>query len=425
MRWSRRWISRQTPHRTRVAMLLRASARNHPRVGKEATTLIESDCRVTIVSVKLPGETSPVERLPNGAVAVRTTTGWFRRLRGWFGFSSGGRQPDQAEGAAQRLSKGYLALMLVSRALLAIKLTALTLRTRPDAVHAHDFSTLPAAWLAATLRRVPLIYDAHEVNVGREGYYRQLVRIIGVVEGCLIRRCDRVITTTGVRARHFRRVYGLDRTPVVLQNRPPPAARRTPMDLGAALGVPPDNLLCLYQGGLQEGRGLHNLVRAVAEAEDVHLVMLGGGHQESSLRRLAAETPAAHRIHFHGQVPLTEVAAITGAADVGMQVLRNTCFNHWSTDSNKLFEYAQAGIPVVASDFPEIRRIVREHDIGVLVDPHSVADISRALTELRDDPQRLAQLKRNAVAAAPRLTWETEAPALLAVYRELGLLVPA
>jgi glycosyltransferase involved in cell wall biosynthesis len=424
MRWPKCLGKKPGQRRTRVTMLLRASARNHPRVGKEAATLIDAGCRVVIVSVKLPGESQPVERLGNGSVVVRTATGLLQRLRAWLRRPAAGAAATPrrvAASTAPALSRRRLTLMLISRQLLAIKLAALALRTQPDVIHAHDFSTLPAAWLASALRRVPLVYDAHEVNVGREGYYRQLVRIIGFVEGCLIRRCDRVLTTTAIRARHFRRVYKLAHTPVVLQNRPPARPRPEPVNLRDTLGIPADALLCLYQGGLQEGRGLHNLLRAVVAAENVHLVLLGGGHQESSLRLLAAETTGADRIHFYGQVPLADVAAITGAADVGVQVLRNTCFNHWSTDSNKLFEYAQAGIPVVASDFPEIRRIVRQYDFGVLVNPHSQEDIVQALLGLRDDPQRLAELQRNAVMAAPHLTWQSEAPALLDVYRQLGL----
>lgn len=422
MRLSRSLETEPEPRRPRVTMLLRASARNDPRVGKQAGTLTAVGYRVMVVSVKLPGETRAVERLGRDTVIVRTATGLLRRWRELTGRPSPVvvRQ-RQAQGAGiVRLSRRYLAMMFISRLMLAGKLAALTLRTRPDVVHAHDFSTLPAAWLASVLCRVPLVYDAHEVNVGREGYYRQLVRIIGIVEGCLIRRCDRVLTTTSIRARHFRRVYRLDRTPAVLQNRPPAAERPAPMDLRTCLGIPADALLCLYQGGLQEGRGLHNLLRAVAAVDAVHLVLVGGGHQETSLRRQAEASGGAARIHFYGQVPLAEVPAITAAADVGMQVLRNTCFNHWSTDSNKLFEYAQAGIAVVASDFPEIRRIVRAHDFGVLVDPHSVESIASALIGLREDAYRLTTLKCNARRAAPHLTWDTEAPALLEVYRQLA-----
>jgi glycosyltransferase involved in cell wall biosynthesis len=406
-------------------MLIRASARHHPRVGKQARSLARAGCRVVVVAAKLPGEARPVERLGPGVVAVRTTTGWVSAARRKLGIE---RKTGPTSDAVPQAEPGdlpawRLGLMLVSRCLLAVRMALLARRVRPDVVHAHDFSTLPAGWLASRLCRIPLVYDAHEVNLDREGYYRQLVRIIAWVEGCLIRRCDRVITTTGLRARHFRRVYRLRRTPAVLQNRPEyhPTAM-PPVDLRARFTIAPDALLCLYQGGLQAGRGLHNLIAAVAATEGVHLVLLGGGQQQQALRAHTERFDGASRIHLLEQVGSADVAAFTRAADVGAQVLRNTCFNHWSTDSNKLFEYAQAGLAVIASDFPEIRRIVQAYDFGVLVDPHDISAIGAALARLRDDRMLLARLRGNAVRAAPMLDWGSQEPLLLDLYAELGVI---
>jgi glycosyltransferase involved in cell wall biosynthesis len=298
-------------------------------------------------------------------------------------------------------------------------MTALALRAGPGVVHAHDFNTLGAGWIVATMARVPLVYDAHEVNVDREGYYRQLRGLIYRMEGFLIRGCDAVVTTTSLRARHFRRVYHLKTTPTVLQNRPVFRRVQARQGFRASLGVPESELLCVYQGGFQKGRGLHNLVRAVSQVERVHCVLLGEGHQESALRRLARDLGVAGRVHHHPKVALRQVAELTACADVGIQVLRNTCFNHWSTDSNKLFEYVMAGIPVIASDFPEIRRIVNEHGIGLLVDPASIADLARALRKLRDDANLRCRLTAAASASARALSWGSQAPALLSLYATL------
>jgi glycosyltransferase involved in cell wall biosynthesis len=95
--------------------------------------------------------------------------------------------------------------------------------------------------------------------------------------------------------------------------------------------------------------------------------------------------------------------------------------NHWSTDSNKLFEYVMAGIPVVASDFPEIRRVVREYSVGLLVHPESVADIAGALRRLRDDLNLRCRLKASVEASAVALSWSSQAPTLLALYGTLKL----
>lgn len=407
----------------RVCMLMRGSARNHPRVLKEAISLADGGCRVTIITTVATGETRRVERLAPGVIVVRVEPrlGLLQFLAK-FDLRQQARSPiARTTGDSPLLPKWRLALMMVSRSILAIRIASTASRTKPRVVHAHDFSTLPAAWLLGRTMGIPIVYDAHEVNVSREGYYRQLVPIIMRVEGCLIADCDTVITTTSLRARHFRRVYSLKTTPVVLQNRPR-LVSHSPSDVRTRLNIPPGQLLSVYQGGFQEGRGLHNYIRAISRAPAVHALLIGTGHQEDSLRTLVRELGLDSRVHFHGQVALEEVPSITAAADVGVQVLRNTSFNHWSTDSNKLFEYGLGGLAVVASDFPEIRRIIREYEFGLLVDPESVGAIAAALVRLRDDRALLLQLRESARRATEALSWSSQERVLLCVYEELGVL---
>ena len=122
-------------------------------------------------------------------------------------------------------------------------------------------------------------------------------------------------------------------------------------------------------------------------------------------------------MHFVGQVALDELPYWTASADVGMQTLRNTCLNHYTTDSNKLFEYVMGGLPVIASDFPEIRAIVSEHKLGLLVDPEDVEAIAACLRQLVDDrPARLV-FAQNAQEARDQLDWQSQAGEFLGVYQ--------
>jgi glycosyltransferase involved in cell wall biosynthesis len=223
-----------------------------------------------------------------------------------------------------------------------------------------------------------------------------------------------------MRAKFFARAYGVPR-PLVLQNRPrfaEPAPGRLIRDrLGLADGLP----IVLYQGGLQPGRGLEDLVAALPELPPCHLVLIGGGRLREALGAMAAERGLGGRVHFLPTVPLAELLAWTASADIGVQPIRNTCLNHLSTDSNKLFEYAMAGLPVVASDFPEIRRVVRAHDIGLLFDPEAPGALAAALGRLVGDAGQRARLAANARAAARALSWEAQEGELVRLYeRVLG-----
>jgi glycosyltransferase involved in cell wall biosynthesis len=152
---------------------------------------------------------------------------------------------------------------------------------------------------------------------------------------------------------------------------------------------------------------------------DAHFVFLGSGRLAESLRAQAGSAGLSGRVHFIDAVPWRELHEWTASADAGLQLLQNTCLNHYTTDSNKLFEYAIAGLPVIASDFPEIRRIVEDWGFGLLVDPADKDAVVRAMQRLSEDSGLRERLADAAINAAPHLTWRSQAPALLVLYRNV------
>ncbi len=135
-----------------------------------------------------------------------------------------------------------------------------------------------------------------------------------------------------------------------------------------------------------------------------------------ALEGMVAERGLERCVHFIPTVPLAELLAWTASADIGVQPIRNTCLNHLSTDSNKLFEYAMAGLPVVASDFPENppsgagprhRAALRPRD------PRRAAGRPRPARRRRAAAARLAA---NARASARALSWEAQEADLVGLY---------
>jgi glycosyltransferase involved in cell wall biosynthesis len=87
---------------------------------------------------------------------------------------------------------------------------------------------------------------------------------------------------------------------------------------------------------------------------------------------------------------------------------------------NKMFEYMAAGLPVVASDFPLWRKIIKSAECGLLTDPLNPAAIAEALVWLLRHPARAAQMGRNGRrAVAENYNWERESGSLIATYGEL------
>ena len=97
----------------------------------------------------------------------------------------------------------------------------------------------------------------------------------------------------------------------------------------------------------------------------------------------------------------------TKSADIGMCIEKDTNLNYRFSLPNKLFDYISAGIPVIASNLPETGKIIRENKCGLIINRVTPEDISNAISELKNNPVLLSELRRNAVMASEKLNWET------------------
>lgn len=300
-----------------------------------------------------------------------------------------------------------------------LQLSAIRLarRLKPDVVQAHDIDVLPGAWLAARLLGCPIIYDIHELHPAREEF-GWLQRPLAWIERYLVHRVDAAMAPTDMRSDWLRDFYGIQR-PVVIPNRPPYVKIQRGKRLRDELSIPDGNTIFLYQGVVNEGRGLHNAVRAINAVDNSTLVILGSGRLVDSLTRLADEIDVRSKVRFHPAVPLEELPEFTASADIGLQLLRNTSINHYTTDSNKLYEYIMAGLPVIASDFPEIRKIVESCDVGKLVDPEDVGAISSAMNAMSSDKSFLEKMRANAMKSGEAISWEKVEHRLLDLYKSV------
>jgi glycosyltransferase involved in cell wall biosynthesis len=383
----------------RIAMLVWNDFRHDARVLKEAQTLVGAGHQVTVHALLAPGITPAEQALEPGLTVRRLPRSPWENS--WLG----------------RTGAIGLAWKIASRSLTHLRFLWRLAREQADVVHAHDVNVLPTAWLAARLSGAKCVYDAHEISTSREGY-RGIRRLVALVERLLLPRVEGSITTTAARATFFARAYGVPR-PLVLQNRPRLSALPDGQRLRAELQLPQPWPIIVYQGGLQQGRGLELLVTAMAEVPDAYLVLIGGGRLEPRLRYLASAPAIGGRVHFIATVPLAQLPSYSAAADIGVQPILNTCLNHATTDSNKLFEYIMAGLPVVASNLAEIRAVVRRHQVGELVEPGDSEELAATLRRLVQQPELRQHYRANALMAREQLNWESQEGALLSLYATL------
>lgn len=286
-----------------------------------------------------------------------------------------------------------------------------------DIYHANDLNTLPQAIVCSKLRLKPkpLIYDSHEVQSDRTGYNPKTIKRI---ESFMLKFVDQMIVENHTRAKYNEDIYGFYPKTLYNYSEKYNIEEKPQINLHKKIGINEDEKILLYQGGLQQGRGLELLIEAMDEIKEGHLLFIGGGKLTQPLKEQAEASKQAYRIHFLDKVPFQELPSYTREAYLGFQVLQNICFNHYSASSNKLFEYMMAHVPVISCDFPEIKKVVEETNTGLVVDSHNATEIANAVNQLVKDTSLRNQLSENTKQAKEIYNWNNEKSKLLEVYNQ-------
>lgn len=288
----------------------------------------------------------------------------------------------------------------------------------PAIWHGHDLTGLMAASRARARRGGLLVYDSHELFM-EAGTVARLPgparRILASLERRHARRSDLVITVNSGIADELVRRYRIPK-PVVVMNCPvvpdePPDRRSSPMRAILGLG---DRPVLLHHGGLADGRGIVETIDALDHLrEDVALVVLGHGELVPEIEARAAK--AEGRLFHHPPVPIGELPSWVAGADVGVIAFQPIETNNLLATPNKLFECIAVGVPVVVSDFPEMRAIVDTWGVGATCDPRNPVSIADAVRDVlgRDREALFAACR---TAATERYSWQRQSARLLEAY---------
>jgi glycosyltransferase involved in cell wall biosynthesis len=301
----------------------------------------------------------------------------------------------------------------------------------PDVIHAHDFHMVNVASLAARRaalqgRRVPWIYDAHEFVPGMATYGGKTPRVIAAYAGAeaeYARDAAAVITVSPYIADELQRRHRLTETPTVVYNAP--AASSSPLsgpDIRSAVGLADDVPLAVYSGGVTPARGIDVVVRALPDVPGVHLAVVAvpstKGRVVEALVAEADRLGVRDRVHLLDPVAPDEVTAFLRTADVGVHPLPGGIPNHDMALPNKLFEYLQAGLPLVVSDAKALAQFVTSNGVGGSFRTGDAADLAATLRGVLADRERYVDAVRSQ-RDRDIASWQGQEPALLGVYSRL------
>lgn len=280
---------------------------------------------------------------------------------------------------------------------------------RADIYSAVDLDTLLPHTIAARLRGKKLVYDAHE-------YFTEVPEVIArpavkkawlLVERFCVPRVDAAYTVGPRLAELFAAAY--HKSFAVVRNMP--VAKPLP-------SAEKEEPFILYQGALNEGRCLEQLIDAMLGI-NCRLRIVGEGDLSEALRQRVTEKGLAHKVEFLGYLKPVELAEITNQAFLGYNLLENKGLSYYYSLANKCFDYVQAGIPVLCSEFPEYVCLCNEYEVFIFATPEA-QQITSTINQLLIDKNLYQTLTNNCLKAREEWTWENEEEKLLAVYAGIG-----
>lgn len=292
------------------------------------------------------------------------------------------------------------------------KSTRYSISLKPDIIHCNDTLVLPIGVFIKFFTKSKLVYDAHELESNRNGLSKNLGKATLLVEKKLWKYVDGLIVVSPSIQKWYIDNIGHKKSTVVLNS---PVFESLPNVKSTYLrdrfSIPKDSKIFIYIGILGRGRGIDLILESFKNVDNAHVVFLGYGDYFEKL----SELEKLHsNIHLHDAVEHHKVVEIASSADVGLCLIENVSLSDYYCLPNKLFEYIFGGLPVLASNFPDISYVVEKYSLGVCVDLNPQS-IKQGIDSFASESSSFDIKQQN----LSDLSWQKQESNLISLYKVL------
>lgn len=296
-----------------------------------------------------------------------------------------------------------------------IRLFFFLLFTKFDIVCSIDLDTILAGFWVARLKNKTCVYDAHEyfTEVPEVVERPKIQAIWQWVANHTIPRLTYCYTVCESLALVFKKEYGTNFN--VIRNVP----FKTATPEATATIKNNDKNIILYQGVLNDGRGLEEAIEAMRQVENAELWLAGEGDLSKELRQLAVDLKVENKVKFLGYITPIELKKVTQQATIGLNLLQNKGLNYYYSLANKAFDYIQNGKPSINMKFPEYERLNAEFETFVLIENLDINLLAHSINTLLTDKELYLKIQGNCLVAREVLNWEKEEIKLIEFYRKI------
>lgn len=281
------------------------------------------------------------------------------------------------------------------------------LRLKPDIVYCCDPDTLPAGIVFSLIFwRKKLVYDSHEyfIHVPELIHAPFKRRIWKYIERIGSARANLRLTVAESLAKLLYQEYGSKFYTI----------KNVPEKNTSNIQKAEFNKILLYQGVLNEGRGLELIIRSMKSLPKWKLWIIGRGDLEIALRKLTAQMEIESQVKFIGFKPPNQLVEYTSRAGIGLNLLERKSKSYEYSLANKTFDYMIAGLPAIHMNFPEYKQINHSHDCFYILE--SLTE-SRFLELVHSINRKNWTIKhQNNIRASGLFHWKIESDRLMELF---------
>lgn len=286
------------------------------------------------------------------------------------------QQPYQTKRLKVWFKKGFLFYAEFN-----IKLFFYLLFHKVDRIWGNDTDTALATYLASKLKRCDYSLDLHELfpEVPEVTNRPCVKKVWTMVENWVLPHVKDGYTVCESIAQYYKNKYGIQLK--VLRNVPfyKEYQREDKFNY-------PNKKVILYQGAVNEGRGVDWIIRAMKHIEDAVFVIIGDGDKKQEMEKLVNSLQLNDKVKFWGHLPFYELKGYTNSADLGVCLLEEKGLSYYYALPNRIFDFMQAHVPMLATDFPEIRKIIETEKTGKVINHYEPEYLAQVIEEMLRQP---------------------------------------
>ena len=268
-----------------------------------------------------------------------------------------------------------------------------------DIVYACDADTLLAGTVAKLIKRKKIIYDSHEYfEESPEINNKKLIQLIWTfIQRICIPftqlRFSVSKTLCAELTRKYKRDFFLLRNVPFLRN-----SIKKSFD---------NNKIIIYQGVINQGRGLEQMIQTMHSLPQYKLWIIGDGDIKAQLESTVQSKNLSKQIILFDRQTPDELFKLTLQASIGINLLSGDSKNYYYSGANKCYDYIQAGLPSIQMNFPEYEALNAEFEVSVLVADLEVKTLVAAVEKL-ENFDYYQRLQSNCITASQTYHWEHE-----------------